>query len=86
MARFQIEEIYGERIVATTSAEAPDALSAAETLTERRSPPRACKSTGFGLSTNAKAPSTNSELQRSRQRILPNDELLRRKARLADQG
>ncbi|MBZ9817618.1 MULTISPECIES: hypothetical protein [unclassified Mesorhizobium] len=33
MARFQIEEIYGERIVATTSAEAPDALSAAETLT-----------------------------------------------------
>ncbi|MGT2464734.1 hypothetical protein ACVOMV_03550 [Mesorhizobium atlanticum] len=33
MARFQIEEFYGKRIVATTSAEAPDALSAAETLT-----------------------------------------------------
>ncbi|MBZ9823191.1 hypothetical protein [Mesorhizobium sp. CA4] len=32
MARFQIDEIYGERIVATTSV-APDALSAAETLT-----------------------------------------------------
>jgi hypothetical protein len=31
MARFQIEEFYGERIVATTSAEAPDALTAAET-------------------------------------------------------
>ncbi|WP_263488676.1 hypothetical protein [Mesorhizobium sp. CA14] len=33
MACFQIEEFYGERIVARTSAEAPDALSAAETLT-----------------------------------------------------
>jgi hypothetical protein len=33
MARFQIEEFYGERIVATTSAEAPDALTAAEILT-----------------------------------------------------
>ncbi|WP_141246049.1 hypothetical protein [Mesorhizobium sp. WSM3859] len=33
MARFQIEEFYGERLLATTSAEAPDALSAAETLT-----------------------------------------------------
>ncbi|RWC12372.1 MAG: hypothetical protein EOS52_19210 [Mesorhizobium sp.] len=33
MARFQIEEFYGERIVAKGSAEAPDALSATETLT-----------------------------------------------------
>ncbi|RWM01754.1 MAG: hypothetical protein EOR68_09180 [Mesorhizobium sp.] len=33
MARFQIEEFCDERIVATTSAEVPDALSAAAILT-----------------------------------------------------
>ncbi|MDX8457899.1 hypothetical protein [Mesorhizobium humile] len=33
MACFQVEEFYGERLVATTSTEAPDAFSAAETLT-----------------------------------------------------
>jgi hypothetical protein len=47
MARFQIEEFYGERIVATTSAEAPDALTAAETLTGKAISTKALKEHWF---------------------------------------
>lgn len=59
MARYQVEELYGEEVVTSNDADAENALAAVEAVTGKVISPRALQSTGSELWTRSEV-STNS--------------------------
>lgn len=81
MARYQVEELYGEEVVTSNDADAENALAAVEAVTGKVISPRALQSTGSELWTRSEVSTNSVWTKSSNLATLRSDELAAKEVR-----